>query len=120
MTQTTQIEVTTQERLQQQVQSIADTITSGEFDSYDEETGEDCKSNSGFDYLNDVLDITYHVTSSKEYKAAEVLVAFGGPNIYINTSTNTVEGYWWSDRASASFNDNLGLDEALEELYNCI
>ena len=72
-----------------------------------------------FDWLSDALDIEYIVNNRREYLGARVLVAFGGPNIWVNTRTKTVEGYWWSSNASASFRDNLGLDDALETLYNC-
>jgi hypothetical protein len=75
---------------------------------------------NGFDYLNDVLDIEYIVNSRKEYLGAKVLVAFGGPNIWINTRTKQVEGYWWGDKSIQSYNnDSLDLDDALETLYNC-
>jgi hypothetical protein len=43
-------------------------------------------------YLSDVLEIQYIVTGAGEYLAARILVAFGGPNIWINTQTKTVEG----------------------------
>jgi hypothetical protein len=74
----------------------------------------------GLDYLSDVLDIEYVVNSRKEYLGARVLVAFGGPNIWINTRTKQVEGYWWGDKSIQSYNDDsLNLDDALETLYNC-
>ena len=74
----------------------------------------------GLDYLNDVLDIEYVVNSKKEYLGARVLVAFGGPNIWINTRTKQVEGYWWGDKSIQSYNnDVMNLDDALETLYNC-
>jgi hypothetical protein len=74
----------------------------------------------GLDYLSDVLDIEYIVNSRKEYLGAKVLVAFGGPNIWINTRTKQVEGYWWGDKSIQSYNnDSLDLDDALETLYNC-
>jgi len=75
---------------------------------------------SGFDYLSDVLDIEYITDSKKQYLGARVLVAFGGPNIWINTRTKNVEGYWWQDSSIQSFHDDaMGLDDALEELFNC-
>ena len=46
-------------------------------------------------------------------------MAFGGPNIWINTQSNEVEGYWWLDKANALFTDNMGLNDYLEELYSC-
>ena len=74
---------------------------------------------SGYDYLIDVLDIEYIVNGNREYIGARVLVAFGGPNIWINTRTNTIEGYWWGDKASANYSDEIDLDDALRELWEC-
>lgn len=72
-----------------------------------------------YEYLSDVLDIEYVVTGSKEYLGARVLVAFGGPNIWINTRTNQVEGYWGGDSCIRHFNDNLGIDDVLREMWQC-
>ena len=96
--------------LKNHVQSIANEITRGFSDDAEY---------SAFDYLEDALDIEYIVNSRGEYLGARVLVAFGGPNIWVNTRTQTVEGTWWSDRAEASFTDNIGLDDALAELWAC-
>lgn len=70
-----------------------------------------------YDYLSDILDIEYVVTSKGEYLGARVLVAFGGPNIWINTRSKQVEGYWWNDRCILPYEDALGLDEVLEEFW---
>lgn len=98
------------------VQHIADTI-SNPSEPYEDEYGE--WRGDAFDWLQDALDIEYIVNSKKEFLGARVLVAFGGPNIWVNTRTNTVEGYWWTDKAFATFTDNLGINEALSELYSC-
>jgi hypothetical protein len=75
---------------------------------------------SAYDYLQDALDIEYIIGSDKRYLGARVLVAFGGPNIWINTRTKQVEGYWWGESAIVSYNtDEMDLDSALEDLYNC-
>ncbi len=99
------------------VQSIVKLLSEGFTDTdlnYDDEPM------TAFDYLQDALDIEYIVASDrKTYLGARVLVAFGGPNIWINTRTKTVEGYWWPDRYSETYTDSIGLDEALEELFNC-
>lgn len=75
---------------------------------------------NGFDYLQDCLDIEYITTSDKQYKGARVLIAFGGPNIWINTQTEEIEGYWYglNDKV-AYFDDTMGINESLEELFNC-
>lgn len=101
--------------LQNNVDSIAAMLTNG----FDEESNHDGEEFTVYDYLSDVLDIQYIVTGKSEFIGARVLVAFGGPNIWIDTTRNIVEGYWWSDKATAGFSDNVGLVEALEELWNC-
>lgn len=75
---------------------------------------------SAFDYLEGVLDIEYIVNGEGHYLGARVLVTFGGPNIWINTRTREVEGYWWGDAARSSYiDDAMGLNAALEELWEC-
>ena len=100
------------------VQSIADNLTSPPWDDWNQ--GRDIESEgefSAFDYLQDALDIEYIVSSKGEYLGARVLVAFGGPNIWVDTRRGIVEGAWWSNHATASFKDNLGLDDALSQLW---
>lgn len=79
----------------------------------------DVMSQSGFYYLYNILDIEYRVGSDREYRSAEILVAFGGPDIWIDTKSNMVKGAWWGDYAEYPFEDNIGLDDACQELFNC-
>jgi len=127
----------TDDRLNGQVQQIAESITNPtgwcwdceqevERDSDGDipETCPDCEGNevgemSAIDYLSDALDIEYTVSSSGDFLGARVLVAFGGPNIWIDTRQSRVEGYWWGSKAFASFTDNMGLYDTLEEFYSC-
>jgi len=100
------------------VEHIVKTLEHG-FEGFmeDNEYGE---TQTAFDYLQDVLDIEYIVNSKKEYLGARVLVAFGGPNIWINTRTKQVEGYWWGDSCIMSYDkDEMDIDGALSELFNC-
>ena len=117
---------TTQDRLEDHCQHIAESITNGlkdcepdEFNRWHDEGEPEDFTPGGYDYLDDVLDINYIVAADGEYRGAEILVGFGGPNIYVNTKTLTVEGYWWGDRATWNYIDNIGLDDACEELYQC-
>lgn len=74
---------------------------------------------SALDYLQDVLDIEYRVSSTGEYKSAEVLIGFGGPNVWIDTKTSELIVTWWSAPETrvlpAEFID--GIDQALTELW---
>lgn len=74
-----------------------------------------------WDYMTDALDVRYLVNSNREIIAVKVLVAFGGPNIWIDTETRSVELYWWTDRASYPLSSNAvdALDEWAEEMFSC-
>jgi len=98
------------EQLKNQVLSIIKDIEKGLTDEGD--------TLSASDYLADVLDINYIINSDRSYKGARLLVAFGGPNIWIDTLHKNVEGYWWSDTfTDRYYTDAMGLDDLMEELY---
>lgn len=105
-----------QDMLMQHVKSIAENLTNG---FGDDDLNGDNEPFSAYDYLQDCLDIHWILNNDRSYRGARVLVAFGGPNIWVDTERNIVEGYWWGDYAKASFDDNIGLDDALSELFNC-
>ena len=93
------------QEIKEHVNSIAADITAGKQDASS--------------WMEDVLDIQYIINQDKTYRGARILVAFGGPNIWVNTQSGQVEGYWWGDNAFAGFMDNIGLDDYLEEMYSC-
>lgn len=63
-----------------------------------EEEGEACNL---YDYFADALDVEYTVDRDLRYLGARIAVTLGGPNVYVNTRTGDVEGFWGCDRASA-------------------
>lgn len=74
-----------------------------------------------WDYFEDnTLDIEYTINSDLSYKAARVLITFGGPNIYLNTNNKRVELYWWGDTAYAALSDHAVevIDAYFEDGYN--
>lgn len=74
---------------------------------------------SVYDWLNDALDIQYTINSDLSYYAGRVMVACGGPNIYVDTLYNAVRLFWWCDRAEYELSRMAcdALDECLRELY---
>lgn len=72
-----------------------------------------------WDYMDDVLDIEYRVGGRMELRSVQVMVACGGPNIYIDTGAKAVKLFWWSDRAEYLLSWSVcGLiDEWAEELF---
>ena len=103
------------EQLRRMCKNIAESISSPEMIT-DEETGEK-RQETASDWMKDVYDIRYIVDREKRYFSAELLVAGGGPTIWVNLNTREVEGYWGSDKVLEPFNDNLGLDDYCEEMY---
>ena len=108
---------TSGEQLRRMCKSIANGITDPE-EITDEETGEKRTESAG-DWMEGVYDIRYIVDREKRYMAAELMVAGGGPTIWVNLYTKEVEGYWGSDRITEPFIDNLDLDGYCEEMYGC-
>ena len=108
---------TCEEQLRRMCKSIANGISEPE-DITDEETGEK-RTETASDWMEGTYDIRYIVDREKRYTGAELMVAGGGPTIWVNLYTKEVEGYWGSDRVQWAFEDNLGLDDYCEEMYGC-
>lgn len=76
---------------------------------------------SVYDFISDALDIEYRIGSDKEYRSAKIMIAFGGPTIYIDTESRSVKLYWWNEYAEypISYDACDALDEIMEELWGC-
>ena len=68
-------------------------------------------------WMEGVYDIRYIVDREKRYYSAELLVAGGGPTIWVSLNEMEVQGYWGGDRVRVPFSDNLGLDDYCEEMH---
>jgi hypothetical protein len=106
---------TDRDKLKRQVQCIIEDI---------EEPNEgtlnwDGEAYTAYDYIGDALDIEYVVGSDGSFRGARLLVCFGGPNVWVDTKTDMVEGSWWGTSYSESYSDNIGLHAACEELWAC-
>ena len=95
---------TCNEQLERMVKNIAEDITEGKEDVHE--------------WMEDVYNIEWITNQDHSYKAARLLVAGGGPNIWVNLQTNTVDGYWGADKRSYGFVDNIGLDDYLQEMHD--
>lgn len=107
---------TSKEQLREQVASIAAMLENG-FD--EDDLNVDGEPMSAMDYIFEALDIEYQISSDRQYLGANICVAFGGPSIYIDTRKCCVEGYWWGDTCRKYYTDNVGLDDAARELFEC-
>ena len=93
-----------------------------DFEQIPEDERGDYTEASAFDWLGDALNIDYVVGSDREtVKGGRIMVGFGGPNVWVDTMTNTVDVSWWSDEASVRIPREFceRIDDALQELWNC-
>ncbi len=47
----------------------------------------------------------------------KLVMTYGGPNIYIDTGCARVKGYWDGEEIEISYDDKIGLEKYLDELY---
>lgn len=76
---------------------------------------------SMYDYFEDyIYDIEYTISSDFDYVSARIMIAFGGPNIYINTNNKRVELYWWGSTAYTALSNRAAetIDAYFEDLYS--
>lgn len=74
-----------------------------------------------YDYLQDALDFEIRTDLKGDYRSAKILIAYGGPNAWIDTATQQLIVAWWSE---AEYRDLPGrfceeLDAAIEEMRAC-
>jgi len=114
---------TCEEQLRRNCKNIADGITNPNQEFITHSVSgpeyEEPRQETASDWMEDVYDIEWITHQDHSYKAARLLVAGGGPNIWVNLLSNTVDGYWGCDKYSHGFIDNIGLDNYCEEMHGC-
>ena len=79
---------------------------------------------SVWDFLSDVYNVEFRTTgrSVNDLRSVRIMVACGGPNIYLDTATKDVELYWWSERARWPLSTAAveALDEWAAEYWGCM
>lgn len=124
---------TDNDMLKDQVLNIVDTINNGAEYEYCPDCGCDkfandecCDTFKGrvmdaIDYLSDTLEITDIICEDTgDYLGAKILVAFGGPNIWINTQTKTVDGFWWGEEYQGRYvNDEMDIGNICKMFWEC-
>lgn len=110
----------TKEKLIRTCNRIAREIESGEYEM-DERDVKEWDGPCASHYLSDALDIEYTASSRGDYLGSRVCVTLGGPNIYIDTRNQKVQGDWGGDYVERSYaSDALGLDDYLAEMFDCL
>lgn len=70
--------------------------------------------------ISDALDIEVYSNLDKEYLGSRILLSSGGPNVYLDTRFNLMEGYWYSDKYVFEADPSLitQIDSYLEYEWN--
>ena len=92
-------------KLRRMCKNIAEEITAGKEDVHE--------------WMEDIYNIEWITFQDHSYKAARLMVAGGGPVVWVNTQDGTVDGYWGTDKVHWHYTDNIGLDDYLSELHGC-
>ena len=108
---------TCEEQLRRMCKNIADGITNPVTSNDEQEDGSVEQHGGASEWMEGVYDIRYIVDREKRYYSAELMVAGGGPTIWVNLNTGYVEGFWGGDKVEEPFTDNLGLDDYCQEMY---
>ena len=105
---------TCEEQLRRMCKDIAQDITDAKQQDYVDQPRKEITAS---DWMEGTYNIRYLVDREKRYLGAEILVAGGGPTIWVDLWDKEVKGYWGGDRVTAPFIDNLDLDGYCEEMY---
>ena len=70
-------------------------------------------------YLQDAFDVEYMIGGIGDYRGVEVLLACGGPNIYIDTRSAYIKGGWGSTRVEVPISYDVSdmVDDYYEEQF---
>lgn len=75
-----------------------------------------------WEYLDEnALDIRYVANAKRELLDCQILVTFGGPNVWIDTEKNGVAVYWGSKQNVAPFHGDTKWEilDYMEEYWRC-
>lgn len=74
------------------------------------------------EHFDDVLDIEYKIGGDLKYRSVKLALTLGGPNIYLDTETMTLRGYWgiWQEEIAVDRNVSNAIDDIFEEYFNCL
>ena len=104
------------DHLKDNVDFWIDLITTGKHD-FELDQDQDLP---GYLSSNQIMDTNYVLNYNLDFVGSQLMVAFGGPNIWIDTQHQQVKGYWWGDEVIKEYyKDSIHLDDHIKELYEC-
>lgn len=82
---------------------------------------DDVEELSLYDYFSDdIYNINYILDSNRELEAVRIMVACGGPNIYINTWDKKIELFWWNESGEYYLDNEIceAINDVFAEIYS--
>ena len=98
-------------QLREMVDSYADDAINGKMWFYPQDEGEP-------NY--EAYSIRYTIDGDGTYLGVQVMLAGGGPNVWLDTYQEEICGYWGSDKYTRIISDFEYIDEYWEEMYKCL
>jgi hypothetical protein len=68
----------------------------------------------------EAYDIKYTVDGDGTYLGVRILLAGGGPNVYLDTYHEEIQGYWGGDSCKLIISDYDYIDDYWQEMYGCL
>lgn len=93
------------ERIAEELESFESSLESDAPPSSDDDDDEDPDNLK--DWLDDNLGVHYTVNDDLDVIGVVICVAWGGPNIYVDTLQGVVRGYWGLDEHSVPLSEDL-------------
>ena len=98
-------------QLREMVDSYADDATNGNMLFY---PGDD------EDPKYEAYSLQYTINGDGTYLGVQVMLAGGGPNVWLDTYQEEICGYWGSDKYTRIISDFEYIDEYWEDMYKCL
>ena len=98
-------------QLREMVDSYADDATNGNMLFY---PGDD------EDPKYEAYSLQYTINGDGTYLGVKVMLAGGGPTVWLDTYQEEIRGYWGSDKYTRIISDFEYIDEYWEEMYKCL
>lgn len=73
-------------------------------------------SDNGFEIVETALDLEFTIDARGEYLGASILCAFGGPNIWIDTRYDRIDGYWGDEHVCLFYSDSTDIHDYCAQL----
>ena len=102
----------TEKELRDLCREYAEDVCNGKMMFYDPDGDKDPR--------YEAYDIKYTIDGDGNYRGVRIMIAGGGPNVYLDTYYEEIQGYWGGDSCKLIISDFDYIDDYWEEEYKCL